>query len=192
MLLIEHLEILSSLDNLNSLDNGYFSSKMIALDMYNKTHDVTYYDHSTMFKDYNHLANDALFNNRNTFSNLDRNITIYPKQSILFDGIPENYTEKMNIIHGNRNSNLMDLNNLKLNINIYGRTDVEVGRTIEIAFPNFQPASEQDLSTENLDYRFSGNYLITSINHKINPIKHTMSMEVVRDSITSNSASLKG
>jgi hypothetical protein len=98
----------------------------------------------------------------------------------------------MNIIHGNRNSNLMDLNNLRLNINIYGRTDVEVGRTIEIAFPNFQPTSEQDLSTENLDYRFSGNYLITSINHKINPIKHTMSMEVVRDSITSNSGSIKG
>jgi len=192
MLLIEHLEIISSLDNLNGLDNGYFSSKMIALDIYNKTHDVTYYDHSAMFKDYNHLANDALFNNRNTFSNLDRNITIYSKQSILYDGATENYTEKMNIIHGNRNSNLMDLNNLRLNINIYGRTDVEVGRTIEIAFPNFQPTSEQDLSTENLDYRFSGNYLITSINHKINPIKHTMSMEVVRDSITSNSGSIKG
>ena len=192
MLLIEHLEIISSLDNLNSLDNGYFSSKMIALDIYNKTHDVTYYDHSTMFKEYNHLAADALFNNRNTFSNLDRNITIYPKQPGLYDGISENYTEKMNVIHGNRNSNLMDLNNLRLNINIYGRTDIEVGRTIEIAFPNFQPASERDLTSENLDYRFSGNYLITSINHKINPVKHTMSMEVIRDSITSNLPSVKG
>jgi hypothetical protein len=189
MLLIEHLDVISSLDNLNSLDNGYFSSKMIALDIYNKTHDVTYYDHSEKFKDYNHLSTDALFNNSATVSNLDRNITIYPKQSILYDGIAENYTEKMDIIHGNRNSNLMDLNNLRLNINIYGRTDVEVGRTIEIAFPNFQPASEKDLSTENLDNRFSGNYLITSINHKINPVKHTISMEIVRDSINSNSAS---
>ncbi len=80
-------------------------------------------------------------------------------------------------------SNLHDLNTLKLNISIYGRTDVEAGRLMEINFPDISPASSEDKTSEHLDNRYSGTYLITSIHHKINLVKHMMSMEVIRDSM---------
>ena len=88
----------------------------------------------------------------------------------------------MGEIYGNRKSNILDLNSLKLNILIHGRTDIEVGRTIYIKFPDISPVGIKDLSRENLDKRYAGTYLITAIHHKINAFKHMASLEVIRDS----------
>jgi hypothetical protein len=88
----------------------------------------------------------------------------------------------MGTIYGNRLSNLQDLNTLKLNISIYGRTDIEAGRIINLKFPDVSPADSTDITKDHLDYRYTGSYLITSIHHKINIVKHMMSMEVIRDS----------
>jgi len=185
MLLIQNLEVVKSSNTLDQMDTGYYSSKLISLNLYNKQYENTVYNHSDSFKNYSHLAADPLFNPGVTVSSYDRKIVVYPAQIDLFDGVTDNYDQKINSIYGNRLSNLVDLNNLKLNVTINGRTDIEVGRTIEIVFPNMEPASEKDMSSDNLDYRFSGNYLITSLNHKINPTKHYIVMEVVRDSISS-------
>jgi hypothetical protein len=92
----------------------------------------------------------------------------------------------MGEIYGNRLSNLIELNSLKLNLSVYGRTDVEAGRIIDIKFPDMSPVDEKDRTSEHLDSRYSGSYLITSIHHKINITKHIMTMEVVRDSLTSS------
>ena len=93
----------------------------------------------------------------------------------------------MGDIYGNRLSNLIELNSLKLNISIYGRTDVEAGRIMDIKFPDMSPVDETDMASEHVDSRYSGRYLITSIHHKINIAKHIMTMEVIRDSLSASS-----
>ena len=103
----------------------------------------------------------------------------------------ENYNEKMGEIYGNRLSNLLDLNTLKLNITIYGRTDIEAGRLMNIKFPDISPVASEDKTTEHLDNRYSGTYLITSLHHKINIVKHMISMEVIRDSIAPDNPNFK-
>ena len=182
MLLIQNLEVVKSTNTLDGLDTGYYSNKFVALDLYKKQYQNTIYNHIDNFSNYSHLATEPLFTPNKTISSYDRNIVVYPTQIDLFDGVTDNHDQKLNSVYANRLSNLVDLNNLKLNVTINGRTDVEVGRTIEIVFPSLEPVSEKDLTSENLDYRFSGNYLITSLNHKINLEKHYIIMEVVRDS----------
>ena len=126
------------------------------------------------------------------FKNVDRNLNshtrVYPTSSKLHTGIENNFNERMGELYGNRLSNLIELNSLKLNISIYGRTDVEAGRIIDIKFPDMSPVNETDKTSEHLDSRYSGSYLITSIHHKINILKHTMSMEIVRDSLSPSPA----
>ena len=50
---------------------------------------------------------------------------------------------------------------------------------------------EADKSFVQQDTLYSGYYLITAINHKINRHEHTMTMEIVKDSLNVNNLSAK-
>jgi hypothetical protein len=188
MSLIQSVNILNGLDHLASLDNGYFASKIISVDYIKKKRDIKEYDHVTEFPNYKHVAGSTnpqpMFSPQNVVRNLNSHIRVYPKHPGIHTGVQDNYNEKMGDIYGNRLSNMLDLNTLKLDITIYGRTDIEAGRIMEINFPDISPTSEEDITSEHLDNKYSGNYLITSIHHKINIVKHMMTMEVIRDSLT--------
>ena len=187
MALIQKIEILNGIDHLSSLENGYFANQLIELDLINKKITSTDYYHPDKFLDYTHAVSEKnnvapLFNSKNFIINANSHKRVYPKQPGLYSKFTNNYNERMGEIYGNRKSNILDLNSLKLNILIHGRTDIEVGRTIYIKFPDISPVSIKDLSKENLDRRYAGNYLITAIHHKINAFKHMASLEVIRDS----------
>ena len=96
----------------------------------------------------------------------------------------------MNEIYSNRLSNIKELENLKLNIIIHGRTDVEAGQIINIGFPSMEPPGESEISEDKIDAKYSGRYLITAINHKINILNHSMSMEIVKDSFDPGATTL--
>jgi len=189
MALIQSVQVLNGLDHLENLDNGYFASKLVSLDLFKKQRVITDYDHVSKFSSYKHISRInpiPLFNPNNVIRNLNSHTRVYPTLSNLHTGIENNYNERMGEIYGNRLSNLIELNSLKLNISIYGRTDIEAGRIIDIKFPDMSPVDATDKTSEHLDRRYSGSYLITSIHHKINILKHMISMEVVRDSLPSS------
>jgi hypothetical protein len=187
MTLIQKIEILNGIDHLSSLENGYFANQLIELDLINKKITSTDYYHPDKFLDYTHAVTEKnnvapLFDSKNLIINANSHKRVYPKQPGLYSRSTNNYNERMSEIYGNRKSNILDLNSLKLNILIHGRTDIEVGRTIYIKFPDISPVGIKDLSRENLDKRYAGTYLITAIHHKINAFKHMASLEVIRDS----------
>jgi hypothetical protein len=187
MSLIQSVNILNGLDHLSSLDNGYFASKIISVDYIKKKRDVKEYDHVTEYPFYKHVTGSnpqPFFNPNNNLRNFNSHIRVYPKHPGIHTGIQDNYNERMNEIYGNRVSNLLDLTTLKLDISIYGRTDVEAGRLMEINFPDISPVGEEDLNSTHLDSKYTGKYLITSIHHKINIVNHMMTMEVIRDALT--------
>jgi hypothetical protein len=190
MALIQSVTVLNGLDHLENLDNGYFASKLVALDIFKKKRIITDYDHVSKFSSYNHIAGSGAIP---LFNNVDRNLNshtrVYPILSKLHTDVDDNFNDKIGELYGNRLSNLIELNSLKLNITIHGRTDVEAGRMIDIKFPDMSPVDETDMTTEHLDARYSGNYLISSIHHKINFVKHVISMEVLRDSLSITSPS---
>ena len=157
--------------------------------MIKKQRAITDYDHVTKFSSYKHLSKNtpkSLFTPENVIRNLNSHIRVYPTTTGLHTGVDKNYNEIMGDIYGNRLSNIIELQSLKLNITIYGRTDVEAGRLIDIKFPDMSPVDETDINKDHVDSRYSGSYLITSIHHKINTVKHMMTMEVVRDSLSSS------
>ena len=110
-------------------------------------------------------------------------IRFQPIHPGMFPDIKDNVDEKMPEIYGNRKSNLLELNNFKLNLIVPGRTDVEVGRTLDFIFPDVSPKSEKDKNKFVGDKFYTGSYLITAIRHKVTLQSHHMIIEIFIDSI---------
>jgi len=51
------------------------------------------------------------------------------------------------------------------------------------SYPSLGPKDETDKVEVREDRQYSGYYLITAIRHKITKFEHTMSMEIIKDSL---------
>ena len=185
MFTIRSISVNSTFDQMRNLTTGYTSSRLVDINLYNKEYNHVDYDHGDKFNNYPHLQTEmpnpffdkATPRNPSTF--LDVNYS-YPA---LHTGNLENFDVKLKDIFGNRRSNILELRNFNMEITIPGRTDIEVGRTININLPKGIPG---DIAKP-MDYKddgiYSGNYLITSLCHKINLKSHYIIMEVSKDSL---------
>lgn len=186
---IRSLNVEKTYDQFNNLINGYIASRLVDIDIYNKTYENVDYDHGVNFARYSHLTKEKsvpLFDQntaRNPVTYLETNFA----SPALHTGIKNNFSERLKDIRGNRRSNFLELNNFQLELTIPGRTDIEVGQTIYIKFPKKQPGglTAQDKNSAEYDNLYSGHYLITHINHKINPRTHYVTMNVTKDSLPS-------
>ena len=194
MFIAEDFQVIKTTDHLSNYDNGYLANRLITLDVINKKYDFFDYDHVNSFSFYKHSQGEKslpIFA-PDTVRNPATNIKFYPVHpglhSNVIDGkdfgpFKKNVNELMDLIHGNRLSNLLELSNFKITINVPGRTDAEVGAMLYFSYPDISPKAETDSSKTNEDKYYSGNYLVTAIRHKINLYKHTMTMELVKDAL---------
>ena len=70
----------------------------------------------------------------------------------------------------------------KVQIVVPGRTDYTVGHKIRLTLNKFNPIEDTDSTKDTLDNMFSGNYIISAINHFIDREKHECHMELIKDS----------
>lgn len=181
---INDLIIKKNFNHLESYSNGYYGNRLLSLNIRNKQVTLTDYDTINRYENYVHTEGDKTtpFFKTNTARTTLSDIKFNPIHPGLHN-IEGNANERMPDIYGNRKANLLEMNQLKLEIFVPGRTDIEVGRMLKLNYPDVSPRGTEDQSSENLDKKYSGNYLITAINHKINTQSHMMSMEIVKDGL---------
>jgi hypothetical protein len=195
--LAKDVEMVSTVDQIQNFTNGFLANRLIYLDVYNKIYDLIDYDYVEEYKNQFHSSGKGIDAippfSTNSLRNFATSISFYPKNPKLFDGFADNINEKMDVIYGNRKSSLLDLSNIKMNITVPGRTDVEVGRLLYFLYPSLGGKAETDNTSSELqqDKLYSGYYLITAINHRINRHEHSMTMEIVKDSLNVNNLSKK-
>ena len=187
---IESLEVLETLNHLKATQAGYFANRLFTVDVLKKDYAIFDYDHVGNYNDYAHLENIGNLTNPEimpmsaaTARNPAAAAAFYPRSLALFDDQPNNVSEIIQEIVTRRRSTLSEYDNLKLLITVPGRTDAEVGNVIYLNYPNIKPRDKDDAALGNQDPMFSGFYLVTAIRHKFTLIKHTMTMEIVKDSI---------
>jgi len=171
-------------NQLNNVLSGYLASRVIDVNLYNKTFENYDYDHGLNYYKYAHTeqVNSLPFfdpfiaRNPEVYKVVNYN---YPK---LYNNSEGNFTEKNKFIFGNRRSNLLELTNFDMEIVIPGRTDIEAGNLIYLNLPSGKPPSPKDKTKNLKDELFSGYYLITTLNHKINRLTHYTTMTVSKDS----------
>ena len=187
LFLAKDVEMVETTDYIKNYTNGYLGNRLVYLDVFNKEYQLIDYDHTENYEKQFHSSgkgNEAkpVFN-RDTFKNFATNISFYPKNPKLFDNYQDNINEKMGEIHGNRLSSMLELTNIKMNMTVPGRTDVEVGRIIYFEYPSLGAKEESDTGSTAQDKLYSGYYLITAIHHKVSKLEHQMVMEVIKDSL---------
>lgn len=185
---IRSLSMEKTFDQLSNLMSGYISNRVVNVDIVNKEYENVDYDHGQNFNNYTHLEKIEpipFFDN-----DIARNPLSYRKVNFsnpgLYTGFLNNFSEREKDIWGNRRSNMIELANFNMEIMIPGRTDIECGQTIYIRLPK-KDAGGLTVEDKNLyqdDDMYSGYYLITSLNHKINPRTHFISMNVIKDSLS--------
>jgi len=190
--LAKDVEMVDTTDHIKNYTNGYLANRLLTLDVYNKEYVVTDYDYVNEYSKQYHTSGDGkksmpVFNS-DSLRNPATNISFYPVNPKLFNDFPDNVSEKMKDIYGNRKSSLLDLTNLRMNISVPGRTDVEVGRILYFSYPAVIPSDSSDTNETLEDLNYSGYYLITAIHHKVSKLNHTMVMEIVKDSLTTEKA----
>lgn len=182
----ESVDMVSTTDHIKNYTNGYLASRLITLDVFNKVYELVDYDHTTEYSNYIHSSGEnaiPIFA-KDSLRNPAASVHFYPVNPKLFNNFSGNISEKITQIYGNRKSSLLELTNLKLNINVPGRTDVEVGSMLRFSYPELGP--QDNPNTKNEDLQYSGYYIITAIRHKItktDTIEHRMIMEITKDSL---------
>lgn len=188
MFLAKDVEMVETTDYIKNYTNGYLGNRLIFLDVFNKDYQLIDYDHVKEYEKQFHTSGEGnkakpVFN-KNSARNFATNVSFYPKNPKLFDNYQDNISEKMNEIHGNRLSSMLELTNIKMNITIPGRTDAEVGRMLYFDYPSLGAKDEKDNESSTQDKLYSGYYLITAIHHKVTKIEHQMVMEIIKDSLS--------
>lgn len=182
--LAQDLQIVKTADHLQNFSSGYLANRLITLDVINKKYELVDYDHVANFNTYTHSSSDSLpIFIQDSPRNPGTSVRFYPINPGLHD-LKNNVNERMSQLYGNRLSNMMELNNFKLNLTVPGRTDAEVGAMIYFSYPDVAPNDETDVSKTSEDQYYSGNYIVTAIRHKINLTSHYMTMEIVKDSLS--------
>lgn len=177
------LKILKNVDYLENLQTGYLSSVYHNLSLMDKSYTETTYDHVTRYPYYEHTQSDAY-----GFFAMDTIRSPYAHQMVgfshkgLYTGVENNLNERAKDIQPIRNSVMAEMNQIKMQIDVHGRSDAELGSMIYVIYPKSGPKEEGDKNKGIKDPYYSGLYLITSIHHQITLENHKMTMEVIKDS----------
>ena len=185
--MVESFEVISFVDNLKNFTNGFYANKIITFDPLTKKYEVKEFDYPTEFNSFTHTEgnNSVPTFSTEVFRNSESYVKIYPTNTKLFSGIAQNYTERMKDIFGNRNTKLNELNNFRVNITVHGRSDLYAGAIIKFNYP--ETLSHGNSNEPGTDMLFSGNYIISTIRHKINFRNHVMVLELIKDSFAKKS-----
>ena len=81
-----------------------------------------------------------------------------------------------------RDTSLAELDAVKYEIVVPGKTDIEVGRLIRFNYPNIGDKGKNPTYDDLFDDQISGIYIVTGILHTVDVTGHKMLLEIVRDS----------
>ena len=77
-------------------------------------------------------------------------------------------------------------NDYTFEIDLPGRTDIEVGKLIKLAYPNAGDKPTDATYEDLVDPLLTGDYLITAIKHKFDSQRHSMKVEIVKNGLATS------
>ena len=175
--LASNMKSFTMFDIMRGQDQGFYASKLIA-------HDINLMTYTESFFDYYAPYAKEVTPNKSTeafpdavFRNAESTKTVRMKNYKLHnDSADENYAKWVL----QRNSLLYELSNVKVEISVPGRTDIEVGKMIDMIFPRAIDKLASASSDTNLDPFMSAQYLVTAIKHTFALNRHSMWLECTR------------
>lgn len=191
---IEALRISESFNLLKNIPIGMYASRMVVHDMIQRKTETLDYDYSKSFSKQMHLEN-----NPSTEKWLLPEVQGVDAQStsMLIGETTDDYTtsplsKQYHVVRfdekndyteraiQNRVSQMQQMENIKIDVTVPGDVKRNVGDIITFDLDSVQAGERTE------DKLYSGKYLVTSLRHSIKDDRHSMIMEVVKDSYFSS------
>jgi len=180
-------------NELHNQVSGYYGSTTIGIDMINRLNYQMVFDYTDnlagnsrgkinkSYNDFAHLADERPTSTNPIFSPAAVTTVKIASSNLYEDsdfGYDINHFERLTY----RNTAVAEIKRLSLKIEVPGKTDVEVGKLIKFNYPSVGDKTKGMPREELFDPKISGIYAIAGIVHNITQDKHTMTLEIVRDS----------
>lgn len=165
-------------DYMDKVRSGMYANKMTNYDLVTKKYVVKTFDMLEDFTKNSHL-NDFASASKNVIRRFNAMGFAYPKYHANFNNFGD-VTNSKTI--QKRMSQLRQAEATKIEIVVPGRTDYTVGQKVNVKLNKSNPIDNGDPNQDVTDTMFSGNYLISGINHFIDREKHQCHMELMKDS----------
>jgi len=168
-------------NTMEKIDSGMYASHILTHDIVRKKYEHHKYDYNKEFG-----KNDTLEDNPLVAKGSDKlskhewgHYKFYPKHKLLHD--KNNDNDKIQTWALKRNSQMQQAEAVRFNFTVPGDSERRVGQVVSVTIPNFLSPSMPGQNW--YDKYLVGNYLISSIRHRINKENYEMRIEVIRDSL---------
>lgn len=177
---ILNIKIPTGIDYMERVTSGIYGSRMYTHDILSKKISSKNFDMLESFKQKPHL---------NEFPTASKKVIYrYGAKTMFAPKYYNNFSNFGDVTNTSfiqeRISLLKQAESTKVEITVPGRWDYTVGRKVDLKLNKVEPISKNDKKT--LDNMFSGNYLISAINHFITRENHECTLELIKDSLLLN------
>lgn len=173
------ISVPKAFDYMTDIANGAYSSKKFTWDVTTKQYKLEAFDYFKEFYESRHLnpypaVSPRLNRKFNSFISMD--IDHYEVHT----GYSTPSTESIDNQY--RQSILLQANSNTVNITVPGRFDYTVGKKVSLKLFKNEPITSAESEDEILDKIYSGNYIISAVNHSIYRDRHECNIELMKDS----------
>ena len=196
---IESISLPRTIDILDGQDSGYYSASTRAFDLFTKEQTEVTLDGRDQFGDFIHTdigipIPAGIQRNPYSFVNIKylNHVMFTGMQGGFVDG---KFGESANpaLLANNlfRQVYFNSFNDNTFEIDLPGRTDIEVGKLVKLVYPNAGDKPTDATYEDLVDPLLTGNYLITAIKHKFDSARHTMKIEIVKNGLAASLGDVK-
>lgn len=158
--------------------NGFYSHQMWEHNLLLKSVTKRMYSYTSDFTKTNHTEKYPVSSSKHITAKNHAlsTITTYPQ---IHNEMKEDNAGK---ILTNKIPLMEQLNAIKIDITVNGRTDIECGDIVQLTVGGWEVLSEKDKNAMK-DGNSSGRYLVVAIQHRVSIKKHSMVLRVVKESL---------
>ena len=177
---ITDLKIPVGIDYIDRIQSGVYASRMYTYDLASKKVESKNFSAVEQFNQRTHLNEFPAYSKKvisRYGAKLFNELKYYNNFSNFGDATATKSIQE-------RISLMKQAESTKIEITVPGRCDYTVGQKVDVKLYKAEPTNKNDKNT--LDNMFSGNYIISAINHMISREMHECSMELIKDSLLVN------
>jgi len=168
-------------DFIKRIKTGMFGSRQITYDLFTKKYTVKDFVTADEFENLIRLNENIGISKLGVARPVAAQMTMI-KASNTFTDFTENNGDTSNYTTIQKREALLNMAKLNcITITVPGRVDYSAGQKVNVKVPKMNPLEKED--DDPYDNRWSGNYIVSAINHNITRRRHECTMELISDSL---------
>lgn len=186
--IIQKMYVDESFDYIDRITTGAYGNRALFVNTMNKRYEYNYYDYLDAFSNFARL-NQKPFGSTNAIRRINSVFRTHAYPSMSFDKMSSESNQEWFM---QRITELSSINSQTVYLDVAGRMNIYAGNVVNVVVPlshiDSSDTAPKDFGST-LDQTLSGRYLVTGIKHLFDRERHTVSLQLNKDSLFSNTSS---